>query len=76
MTFPRYKFRQGPANPHARANGGAAARAMSVVVVSDPEEISRSVGEWDELAAAAIEANPFYESWMLLPAARAFGQEM
>jgi CelD/BcsL family acetyltransferase involved in cellulose biosynthesis len=28
---------------------------------------------WDELAAAALEPNPFYESWMLLPALEAFG---
>src|ERR1051325_3461713 len=30
---------------------------------------------WDELAAAALEPNPFYESWMLLPALEAFGLE-
>ena len=47
---------------------------MSVVVVRDLEELSRRVGEWDELAAAALEPNPFYEPWMLLPAARAFGE--
>lgn len=53
----------------------APSREMCVVVVSDTEELSRRVGEWDELAAAALEPNPFYESWMLLPAARAFGQD-
>jgi CelD/BcsL family acetyltransferase involved in cellulose biosynthesis len=28
---------------------------------------------WDDLAWHALEPNPFYESWMLLPAWRAFG---
>lgn len=31
------------------------------------------VPAWDGLAAAALEPNPFYESWMLLPALEAFG---
>lgn len=30
---------------------------------------------WDGLAAAALEPNPFYESWLLLPALEAFGLE-
>ena len=30
---------------------------------------------WENLAAAAIEPNPFYEPWMLLPALDAFGLE-
>ena len=30
---------------------------------------------WDELAAHALEPNPFYESWLLLPALDAFGLE-
>src|SRR5215212_7356462 len=30
---------------------------------------------WDDLAASALEPNPFYESWMLLPAIEAFGLE-
>ena len=33
------------------------------------------VPAWDGLAAAALEPNPFYESWMLLPALEAFGLE-
>lgn len=36
---------------------------------------SRMTGEtlaWDELAARAIEPNPFFESWYLLPSLRAF----
>lgn len=33
------------------------------------------VPSWENLAAAAIEPNPFYEPWMLLPALDAFGLE-
>jgi CelD/BcsL family acetyltransferase involved in cellulose biosynthesis len=51
------------------------AREMSVVVVRDLEELSRRVGDWEELAAASLEPNAFYEPWMLLPAARAFGED-
>jgi CelD/BcsL family acetyltransferase involved in cellulose biosynthesis len=46
---------------------------MSVVVIDDIAALDRYVAQWDELAAAAIEPNPFYESWMLLPALRAYG---
>jgi hypothetical protein len=43
---------------------------MSVVVVDDPERLEDYVQAWDELAEEAIEANPFYEWWMLIPALR------
>jgi len=33
------------------------------------------VPAWENLAAAAIEPNPFYEPWMLLPAIDSFGLE-
>src|SRR3954469_6364387 len=46
---------------------------MSVVVVHDEASLSNYVADWEDLAAEAIEPNPFYESWMLLPALRAFG---
>jgi hypothetical protein len=45
----------------------------SVVVVRDAEALAEHVPAWDALAAAALEPNVFYESWMLLPAVRAFG---
>jgi hypothetical protein len=44
-----------------------------VVVVRDLQALSEFVPAWEELAAAAIEPNVFYEHWMLLPALRAFG---
>jgi GNAT acetyltransferase-like protein len=45
----------------------------SVVVVRDPQALSGFVPAWEELAAAALEPNVFYEHWMLLPALKAFG---
>lgn len=45
----------------------------SVVVVRDLQTLSGFVPAWEELAAAALEPNVFYEHWMLLPALEAFG---
>ena len=50
------------------------AGAAFVVVVKNREALAAHVEAWDELAAEALEANPFYESWMLLPAVEAFGK--
>ena len=44
-----------------------------MVVLRDPQALSAFVPAWEELAAAAIEPNVFYEHWMLLPALEAFG---
>jgi hypothetical protein len=63
---------QSPA-PATEGNTGTKTREMCVRIVSDLEELSRHVGDWEDLAANAIEPNAFYEPWMLLPAARAFG---
>ena len=35
--------------------------------------IAEIVPAWDDLAAGALEPNPFYESWMLRPALECFG---
>ena len=43
------------------------------MVVRDLSTLSRFVPAWEELAAAALEPNVFYEHWMLLPALEAFG---
>ncbi len=55
-----------PASPKAKGR-------MSVVVVRDLSTLSGFVPAWEELAAAALEPNVFYEHWMLLPALEAFG---
>lgn len=44
---------------------------MSVVVIDDFKILEDYVQVWDDLAADALEQNPFYESWMLIPALQA-----
>jgi CelD/BcsL family acetyltransferase involved in cellulose biosynthesis len=43
-------------------------------VIDHPAGLHEHVAAWDQLATAALEPNPFYESWMLLPAIDAFGR--
>ncbi|HYP30118.1 MAG TPA: GNAT family N-acetyltransferase [Blastocatellia bacterium] len=50
-----------------------AAQKMSVVVVEEIDALARYSEQWEALSERAIEPNPFYEPWMLLPAIRAFG---
>src|SRR3989442_400531 len=49
------------------------ARALSVVAIKDINLLQDYAQAWEDLAANAIEVNPFYESWMLLPALRELG---
>jgi hypothetical protein len=46
---------------------------MSVVAIKDLSMLQDYVEAWEDLAANAIEVNPFYESWMLVPALRELG---
>jgi len=52
----------------------AQVRDAWVEVVQDPTRLQVLEEEWESLAAAALEPNPFYEPWMLLPALRRFGR--
>jgi len=45
-----------------------------VKVLTGLEAMAAIVPSWENMAAAAIEPNPFYEPWMLLPALELFGQ--
>lgn len=54
---------------------GDASESWSVVLVRNAEELGEHVAAWDDLAVHALEPNPFYESWMFLPALRAFAVE-
>src|SRR5262245_17179375 len=45
----------------------------SVVVEQSIDGLAQHAAAWDDLAANAVEPNVFFESWMLLPALRAFG---
>jgi hypothetical protein len=46
---------------------------MEVTITSDWNELSAYSLAWKGLADAALEPNPFYEDWMLLPALRHLG---
>lgn len=46
---------------------------MFVVAVKDFTSLEQYVPAWEDLARSALEPNPFYESWMLIPALRNFG---
>ncbi|MBV8033368.1 MAG: GNAT family N-acetyltransferase [Betaproteobacteria bacterium] len=45
-----------------------------IVEIRDAAGVRALVPEWEALAAEAIEPNPFYEHWMLLPALEAYGE--
>src|SRR6185503_17741180 len=57
-------------SPHPR--GPCAAGAMWVVVLEDWTALNDHLADWEDLAASALEPNPFYEPWMLLPALESF----
>jgi hypothetical protein len=44
-----------------------------VRILRRAEELAAVTAEWDDLARHTLEPNAFYESWMVLPALRAFG---
>lgn len=43
---------------------------LTIIVEHDIADLQQHVSAWEELAAAALEPNVFYEPWMLLPALR------
>jgi hypothetical protein len=50
------------------AQAASADRRTFVVVAHGPADLSPFIPAWEELAAAALEPNVFYEHWMLIPA--------
>jgi hypothetical protein len=46
---------------------------MKVILISNWDELSTYATAWQDLAADALEPNPFYEDWMLIPALRYLG---
>jgi hypothetical protein len=65
-----------PSAPRLKLAGRArrnAERGTSVVVARDPAALRGFIPAWEELAAAALEPNVFFEHWMLLPALEEFG---
>jgi hypothetical protein len=71
-ALPHWRY---PISPPRKCQFTPEGQAMSVIVVCTPAALAAHVPAWDELAAQAIEPNIFYESWMLLPALEAFGQQ-
>lgn len=55
-----------------RASIASLRERMSVVVIEDFNALEDYLQAWEDLAANALEPNPFYEPWMLMPALRAF----
>jgi len=49
-----------------------AEREMFVVAIKDFASLEQYVPAWEDLARSALEPNPFYESWMLIPALQKF----
>ena len=51
---------------------------LRITVLRDAPALAALVPEWEDLAAHALEPNPVYEPWMLLPALEAFaaGQDL
>jgi hypothetical protein len=45
---------------------------MDIKLVSDIEDLRPWVAAWDDLAALALEPNPFFEPWAVMPALRHF----
>lgn len=52
----------------------SAAAMLTMRVIEDPAALAAHVSAWEDLAADALDPNPFYEPWMLLPALEAFGR--
>jgi CelD/BcsL family acetyltransferase involved in cellulose biosynthesis len=48
---------------------------MQVRILRGAEGLRELVPAWDELASSPLEPNPFYESWLLLPALEYLGGE-
>ncbi|HYV36018.1 MAG TPA: GNAT family N-acetyltransferase [Gemmataceae bacterium] len=61
-----------PTKKSANPPAAAASVKMHVVAVEDVAALQRHVPAWENLAAAAVEPNAFYEPWMLLPALKHF----
>lgn len=51
---------------------GSSTPTFRVEVAATPADLQLWVGEWDKLAEHSLVVNPFFESWMLLPALKAF----
>src|ERR1700704_5320538 len=60
--------------PRGARDRNRAAGAFASRTISDWAELEALQDAWEDLAAASVEPNPFYEPWMLLPALRSFAR--
>src|SRR5712671_888200 len=58
--------------PVPRRIAPPAGAELETEVVTDWSRLEALEQEWQDLATAATDTNPFYEPWMLLPALRAY----
>ena len=54
----------------AQRDAATSGHRMSVVAIEDLDVLEDYVQAWEDLAEEALEVNPFYEPWMLMPALR------
>src|SRR5713226_484270 len=54
----------------AQRDAATSGHRMSVVAIEDLAVLEDYVQAWEDLAVEALEVNPFYEPWMLMPALR------
>jgi hypothetical protein len=69
ITPPYLDDSEPPTRPRAAIPG----RDLHVVALTDFDRLQEYVPAWEELARSALEPNPFYEAWMLIPALRLLG---
>ena len=48
---------------------------LRITVLDHPASLAGHMAAWNDLAAAALERNAFYEPWLMLPAIDAFGAQ-
>jgi hypothetical protein len=51
-------------------------QSFCIKILRNADELQTHSAELDDLASAAVEPNVFYESWMLLPALKAFARDV
>ena len=61
-------------NNDKREQAARPGRKMSVIALTDFDRLEQYLPAWEELARSALEPNPFYEAWMLIPALELLGK--
>jgi CelD/BcsL family acetyltransferase involved in cellulose biosynthesis len=75
MSAVAQRISSAPPTPAPARRSRPAGTGTIVEVLSERAALEALVADWEALAAEAMEPNPFYEHWMLLPALDAYGAE-